>query len=57
MKKIRLKDKHRTKIVIFMIVCSVIWLYSSILSNINVVDKLNECLQKHDRNYCENHIK
>ncbi len=57
MKKIRLKDKYRLLIIKVLIVASFMWLVSTFISNFGVVDKLNECLQGHNRNYCEMNVK
>lgn len=53
----RLKDKHRTKLLITIVIISTTWLYWVILSDSNTIDKLNTCLKKHDLNYCNMHVK
>lgn len=57
MKKYRLKDKYRFMLIGFISIISFIWLISTFTSDFGVVDRLNECLQENDRNYCEMHVK
>ena len=57
MKKIRLKDKYRTRLLITIVIISTLWLYSTILSDNDTIDKLNKCIQKHDLNYCNKNVK
>lgn len=57
MNKYRLKDKYRLLIIKVLIVASFIWIVSTFISDFGLVDRLNECLQEYDRNYCEMNVK